>query len=170
MSDIKEVIEDSFSRYAGNVILNRAICDARDMLKPSARMLMYSQMAITKNIPSKPFIKSARVVGDALGHYYEHGDSSCYGTYMRMAKPFAMRYCLENCQGNSGTINSTNDEASMRYTELRLSDLGFSLFNDINKETINEWSTNFDETESYPKVAPSKGYYNICNGTVGLGI
>ena len=170
MSDIKEVIEDSFSRYAGNVILNRAICDARDMLNPSARMLMYSQMAITKNIPSKPFVKSARVVGDALGHYYEHGDSSCYGTYMRMAKPFAMRYCLENCQGNSGTINSTNDEASMRYTELRLSDLGFSLFNDINKETINEWSTNFDETESYPKVAPSKGYYNICNGTVGLGI
>lgn len=170
MSDIKEVIEDSFSRYAGNVILNRAICDARDMLKPSARMLMYSQMAITKNIPSKPFVKSARVVGDALGHYYEHGDSSCYETYMRMAKPFAMRYCLENCQGNSGTINSTNDEASMRYTELRLSDLGFSLFNDINKETINEWSTNFDETESYPKVAPSKGYYNICNGTVGLGI
>lgn len=170
MSDIKEVIEDSFSRYAGNVILNRAICDVRDMLKPSARMLMYSQMAITKNIPSKPFVKSARVVGDALGHYYEHGDSSCYGTYMRMAKPFAMRYCLENCQGNSGTINSTNDEASMRYTELRLSDLGFSLFNDINKETINEWSTNFDETESYPKVAPSKGYYNICNGTVGLGI
>ena len=170
MSDIKEVIEDSFSRYAGNVILNRAICDARDMLKPSARMLMYSQMAITKNIPSKPFVKSARVVGDALGHYYEHGDSSCYETYMRMAKPFAMRYCLENCQGNSGTINSTNDEASMRYTELRLSDLGFSLFNDINKEIINEWSTNFDETESYPKVAPSKGYYNICNGTVGLGI
>lgn len=170
MSNIKEVIKDSFSRYAGNVILNRAICDARDMLKPSARMLMYSQMAITKNIPSKPFVKSARVVGDALGHYYEHGDSSCYGTYMRMAKPFAMRYCLENCQGNSGTINSTNDEASMRYTELRLSDLGFSLFNDINKETINEWSTNFDETESYPKVAPSKGYYNICNGTVGLGI
>lgn len=170
MSNIKEVIKDSFSRYAGNVILNRAICDARDMLKPSARMLMYSQMAITKNIPSKPFVKSARVVGDALGHYYEHGDSSCYGTYMRMAKPFAMRYCLENCQGNSGTINSTNDEASMRYTELRLSDLGFSLFNDIDKETINEWSTNFDETESYPKVAPSKGYYNICNGTVGLGI
>lgn len=170
MSNIKGVIEDSFSRYAGNVILNRAICDARDMLKPSARMLMYSQMTITKNIPSKPFIKSARVVGDALGHYYEHGDSSCYGTYMRMAKPFAMRYCLENCQGNSGTINSTNDEASMRYTELRLSDLGFGLFNDIDKETINEWSTNFDETESYPKVAPSKGYYNICNGTVGLGI
>lgn len=170
MADIKKIVEDSFTRYAGNVILNRAICDARDMLKPSARMLMYSQMVVTKNIPSKPFVKSARVVGDALGHYYEHGDSSCYGTYMRMSKPFAMRYPLEDCQGNNGTLNSTNDEASMRYTELRLSPLGYGLFNDIDKDTIYEWSENFDETEKYPKVAPSKGYYNICNGTVGLGI
>ena len=170
MSDIKKIVEESFTRYAGNVILNRAICDVRDMLKPSARMLMYSQLNITKNIPSKPFIKSARVVGDALGHYYEHGDSSCYGTYMRMAKPFAMRYPLEDCQGNSGTINSTNDEASMRYTELRMSPLGYGLFEDIDKETIFEWSENFDETEKYPKIAPSKGYYNICNGTIGLGI
>lgn len=170
MADIKKIVEDSFTRYAGNVIMNRAICDARDLLKPSARMLMYCQMAVTKNIPSKPFVKSARVVGDALGHYYEHGDSSCYGTYMRMSKPFAMRYPLEDCQGNNGTLNNTSDEASMRYTELRLSPLGYSLFGDIDKETIFEWSNNFDETEKYPKVAPSKGYYNICNGTVGLGI
>lgn len=170
MSDIKKIVEESFTRYAGNVILNRAICDVRDMLKPSARMLMYSQLNITKNIPSKPFIKSARVVGDALGHYYEHGDSSCYGTYMRMAKPFAMRYPLEDCQGNSGTINSTNDEASMRYTELRMNPLGYGMFEDIDKETVFEWSENFDETEKYPKIAPSKGYYNICNGTIGLGI
>lgn len=170
MSDIKKIVEESFTRYAGNVILNRAICDVRDMLKPSARMLMYSQLNITKNIPSKPFIKSARVVGDALGHYYEHGDNSCYGTYMRMAKPFAMRYPLEDCQGNSGTINSTNDEASMRYTELRMNPLGYGLFEDIDKETVLEWSENFDETEKYPKIAPSKGYYNICNGTLGLGI
>lgn len=170
MSNIKKVIEDSFTRYAGNVILNRAICDARDLLKPSARMLMYSQIAITKNIPSKPFVKSARVVGDALGHFYEHGDSSCYSTYMRMSKPFAMRYPLEDCQGNNGTLNSTNDEASMRYTELRLTPLGYKLFEDIEKDTINSWSYNFDETEKYPKVLPSKGYYNICNGTIGLGI
>ena len=170
MADIKKIVEDSFARYAGNVIMNRAICDARDLLKPSARMLMYCQMVVTKNIPSKPFVKSARVVGDALGHYYEHGDSSCYGTYMRMSKPFAMRYPLEDCQGNNGTLNNTSDEASMRYTELRLNPLGYSLFGDIDKETIFEWSNNFDETEKYPKVAPSKGYYNICNGTVGLGI
>lgn len=170
MSDIKTIVEDSFERYAGNVILNRAICDARDMLKPSARMLMYSQLAITKNIPSKPFVKSARVVGDALGHYYEHGDSSCYSTYMRMAKPFAMRYPLEDCQGSSGTLNATDDQASMRYTELRLSELGYRLFEDINKNTITNWSENFDKTESYPKVSCSKGFYNIVNGTIGLGI
>lgn len=170
MSNIKKVIEDSFTRYAGNVILNRAICDVRDLLKPSARMLMYSQVAITKNIPSKPFVKSARVVGDALGHFYEHGDSSCYSTYMRMSKPFAMRYPLEECQGNNGTLNSTNDEASMRYTELRLTPLGYKLFEDIEKDAIDSWSYNFDETEKYPKVLPSKGYYNICNGTIGLGI
>lgn len=87
-----------------------------------------------------------------------------------MAKPFAMRYPLEDCQGNSGTINSTNDEASMRYTELRMNPLGYGLFEDIDKETVLEWSENFDETEKYPKIAPSKGYYNICNGTIGLGI
>ena len=170
MSDIKNVVEESFTRYAGNVIMNRAICDARDLLKPSARMLMYSQEVITKNIPSKPFVKSARVVGDALGHYYEHGDSSCYSTYMRLSKPFAMRYPLEDCQGNNGTLNSNKDEASMRYTQLRLSPLGHKLFEDIEKDTIAEWSVNFDETETYPKVLPSKGYYNICNGTIGLGI
>lgn len=170
MSNIKKVIEDSFTRYAGNVILNRAICDVRDLLKPSARMLMYSQVVVTKNIPSKPFVKSARVVGDALGHFYEHGDSSCYSTYMRMSKPFAMRYPLEECQGNNGTLNSTNDEASMRYTELRLTPLGYKLFEDIEKDSIDSWSYNFDETEKYPKVLPSKGYYNICNGTIGLGI
>ena len=169
MSNLKEIVSTNFSRYAGNVILDRAICDVRDMLKPSARMLMYSQVHITKNIPSKPFVKSARVVGDALGHYYTHGDGACYSTYMRMAKPFAMRYPLENCQGNSGTITTTGDEAASRYTELRLSDLGFKLFEDIDKETILSWINNFDETEKYPHILPSKGFYNIVNGTIGIG-
>ena len=170
MSDLKEVVSENFSRYAGNVILDRAICDVRDLLKPSARMLMYSQLHITKNIPSKPFVKSALVVGDCLGHYYTHGESSCYGTYMRMAKPFAMRYVLEDCQGNSGTITETGDEAAMRYTELRLSKLGASLFEDIDKETILNWYDNFSETDQYPKVLCSKGYYNICNGSTGIGV
>lgn len=170
MSDFKDLVAENFTRYAGNVILDRAICDARDLLKPSARMLMYCQLAVTKNIPSKPFVKSARVVGDALGHYYTHGDSSCYGTYMRMAKPFAMRYPLEDCQGNCGTINATGDEAAARYTELRLSKLGNYLFSQIDKDTIIEWANNFDETEQYPKVLPSLGFYNLVNGSTGIGV
>lgn len=170
MGNLKEIVTENFSRYAGNVILDRAICDVRDMLKPSARMLTYSQLHITKNIPTKPYVKSARVVGDALGRYYTHGDGACYATYMRMAKPFAMRYPLEDCQGNSGTITATGDEAASRYTELRLSKIGYLLFSDIDKDTILDWNNNFDETENYPKVLPSKGYYNIVNGSTGIGV
>ena len=168
---MEQVVTENFERYAGNVILDRAICDVRDMLKPSARMLMYSQERISKNTHKKPFIKSARVVGDCLGHLYEHGDASCYGAYIRMAKPFAMRYPLEECQGSYGSITSNGDEASMRYTELRLSELASYVYGGLDKNAIGkEWRTNFDETEQYPGVMPSIGYFNICNGTTGLGI
>lgn len=170
MGDLNSIVSESFARYAGNVILDRAICDVRDMLKPSARMLTYSQFHITKNIPSKPFVKSARVVGDCLGRYFTHGDSSCYSNYMRMAKSFAMRYPLEECQGNSGTITQTGDEAASRYTELRLSPIGYSMFDGIEKETITEWANNFDETETYPRILCSKGFYNIVNGTLGISV
>ena len=168
---MQEVVNENFERYAGNVILDRAICDVRDMLKPSARMLIYSQVNITKNTHKKPFIKSARIVGDCLGHLYEHGDSSCYGSYMRMSKPFAMRVPLEECQGNNGTMTKNGDEASMRYTELRLSEIASYLYNGLDKNAIGDnWRNNFDETEQYPGVMPSIGYFNICNGTIGLGI
>ena len=168
---MEEVVNENFERYAGNVILDRAICDVRDMLKPSARMLIYSQVHITKNTHKKPFIKSARVVGDCLGHLYEHGDSSCYGSYIRMSKPFAMRVLLEECQGNNGTMTKNGDEAHMRYTELRLSEIASYLYNGLEKNAIgNAWRNNFDETEQYPGVMPSIGYFNICNGTQGLGI
>ena len=168
---MEQVVTENFERYAGNVILDRAICDVRDMLKPSARMLMYSQEHISKNTHKKPFIKSARIVGDCLGHLYEHGDASCYGAYIRMAKPFAMRYPLEECQGSYGSITSNGDEASMRYTELRLSELASYVYGGLDKNAVGEeWRTNFDETEQYPGVMPSIGYFNICNGTTGLGI
>lgn len=166
---LSKAIEESFARYAGNVILDRAICDVRDMFKPAARMLLYSQYKITKNTPNKPFIKSARVVGDALGSVYTHGDSSCYSTYIRMAKPFAMRYPIEDCQGNSGTIISTSDAAAMRYTELRLSKLSEYLFNGLDKSNI-EWKNNFDETMLIPSTFTSIGFYNIVNGTTGIGV
>ena len=166
-----DVVNENFERYAGNVILDRAICDVRDMLKPSARMLIYSQMAITKNTYKKPFIKSARVVGDCLGHLYEHGESSCYGSYMRMSKDFTMRVPLEECQGNNGTMTKNGDEAAMRYTELRLSEIASYLYNGLDKNAIGDnWRNNFDETEQYPGVMPSIGYFNLCNGTQGLGI
>lgn len=168
--NLNAAVEENFARYAGNVILDRAICDSRDMLKPSARMLMYSQRKITKNTSDKAFVKSARVVGDALGRFYTHGDSSCYGTYMRMAKPFAMRYPLEDCQGNSGTIITSGDEAAMRYTELRPSKISDYLFNGIEKNSVSEWKDNFDETLQYPGVLPSIGFYNIVNGTTGIGV
>lgn len=165
------VVNENFERYAGNVILDRAICDVRDMLKPSARMLIYSQMAITKNTHKKPFIKSARVVGDCLGHLYEHGESSCYGSYMRMSKDFTMRVPLEECQGNNGTMTKNGDEAAMRYTELRLSEIASYLYNGLDKNAIGDnWRNNFDETEQYPGIMPSIGYFNLCNGTQGLGI
>ena len=168
---MEQVVTENFERYAGNVILDRAICDVRDMLKPSARMLMYSQEHISKNTHKKPFIKSARIVGDCLGHLYEHGDASCYGAYIRMAKPFAMRYPLEECQGSYGSITSNGDEASMRYTELRLSELASYVYGGLDKNAVGEeWRANFDETEQYPGVMPSIGYFNICNGTTGLGI
>lgn len=167
---LKETVQESFKTYAGTVILDRAICDARDMLKPSTRMLLYSQKTLTKNSSNKPFIKSAKVVGDALGNFYPHGDSSCYNIYMRMCKEFAMRYPLESCQGNSGTLASTTDHAAMRYTELRLSPLGDQLFNDLDKDTIDSWVASFDETKEHPKILPSKGFYNIVNGTQGIGV
>jgi DNA gyrase subunit A len=167
---MEKVVNENFERYAGNVILDRAICDVRDMLKPSARMLIYSQLEITKNIHKKPFVKSARIVGDCLGRLYEHGDSSCYGAYMRMAKPFAMRYPLETCQGNHGTI-AGEVEAAMRYTELRLNELSSYIYDGLKANAVGEeWRDNFDETLKYPSVMPSIGYFNICNGTTGLGI
>lgn len=171
LKKMENAVNENFERYAGNVILNRAICDVRDMLKPSIRMLIYSQVNISKNTYKKPFIKSARIVGDCLGHLYEHGDSSCYGAYMRMAKPFAMRYPLEQCQGNYGTI-AGEEEAAMRYTELRLNELSSYIYNGLEKNAIKkeEWRENFDETEQYPGVMPSIGFFNICNGTIGLGI
>lgn len=169
--EMTDVVNENFERYAGNVILDRAICDVRDMLKPSARMLIYSQMAITKNTYKKPFIKSARVVGDCLGHLYEHGESSCYGSYMRMSKDFTMRVPLEECQGNNGTMTKNGDEAAMRYTELRLSEIASYLYSGLDKNAIGDnWRNNFDETEQYPGVMPSIGYFNLCNGTQGLGI
>lgn len=169
MANLKTEVEQNIARYAGAVLVNRALCDSRDMLKPAARVLIYSQIVTSKNFPNKPYMKCGRIVGDAIGHWYTHGDASCYGIYARLSKPFAMRYVLEDFHGNYGTLEKTGNEAASRYTEIRLSPLGNMLFNDIEKDTVDVWESNFDETEEYPRVATSKGFYNIVNGSTGIG-
>lgn len=169
MSKIYNVIEESFEQYSGAVLQSRALVDVRDGLKPSARQIFYS-MLLHKLTHDKSYKKTANAVGMAMADFYIHGDSSCEGVIMRAGQPFAMRYPLIDVKGNAGSLIESGDWAAMRYTESRLSKLGAYLFNDINKETITEWRDNYDNTKQYPSVLPTKGFYNICNGTMGIGI
>ena len=165
--NLLEVINDSFSIYAGMTIQDRAIVDARDGLKPAARQCMYAQY-IDKITHKKPFKKSNKSVAAALDHFYVHGDSSCYALLTRLAKSFAMRYPLEDFDGSYGTISSGDSEAASRYTEMRLGELGCLLFENIDKECIDLWYDNYDNTEKFPSVTPTLGFYGICNGAMGI--
>lgn len=167
MSQLTSVIKQSMTQYAGAVIQSRALVDVRDGLKPSARQILYC-MDMCKYTSDKPFQASAAVVGDAMKHFYIHGDASCLGVVMRAGQPFAMRYPLVDVGGNGGSLMESGNWAAARYTKSRLSKLSDALFNDIKKDTIDEWRDNFSDTEQYPAVLPSKGYYNICNGTSGI--
>lgn len=152
------------------VIADRAIVDVRDCLKPSPRVLLYNQYRM-KNFFSKGYVKSAAVVGEALKTFYYHSDSSCYEMYCRMAAPFAMRYPLEDFHGNYGTLEHTGNAAAMRYTEMRMAEPTTDyLFAGLNKGAIEQWRDNFDETDKSPSCLPSVGFYNIVNGSIGLGI
>lgn len=164
---LKETLEKSFETYAGMTIMDRAICDARDCLKPGARMSMYAQY-IEKITPDKPYKKSQKSVAAAMDHFYVHGDMSLYPLFARMGKPFAMRYVLEDFQGNTGTIEESSNEAASRYTEMRLSPISMNLFTNIEKDTITKWHDNYTGEEQYPAVLPSVGFYNIVNGTSGI--
>ncbi len=164
---LKETLEQSFETYAGMTIMNRAICDARDCLKPGARMAMYAQY-IEKITPDKPHKKSQKSVAAAMDHFYVHGDLSLYPMFARLGKPFAMRYVLEDFQGNTGTIEESANEAASRYTEMRLSPISMNLFTNIEKNTISKWHDNYTGEEQYPAVLPSVGFYNIVNGTSGI--
>lgn len=165
--DLLKAVEDSFSTYAAMTIQERAIVDVRDCIKPAARQCMYAQL-LDKITYKKPFKKSNKSVASALDHFYIHGDSSCYALLTRMAKNFAMRYPLEDFEGSYGTISSGNSEAASRYTEMRLGELGCLLFQGIDKDCIDVWFDNYDNTEQFPSVVPSLGYYNICNGAMGI--
>ena len=164
---LKETLEQSFQTYAGMTIRDRAICDARDCLKPGARMSMYAQF-IEKITPDKPYRKSQKSVAAAMDHFYVHGDMSLYPLFARMGKTWAMRYVLEDFQGNTGTIEESSNEAASRYTEMRLASLAMNLFTNIEKETIDKWYESYSGEEEYPAVLPSVGFYNIVNGTSGI--
>ena len=169
MSNLKPIIEDSFVQYTGAVLQSRALVDVRDGLKPSARQIFYSMLQ-RKLTHDKPYKKTANAVGMAMADFYIHGDSSCEGVIMRAGQPFAMRYPLVEVKGNAGSLIESGNWAASRYTESRLSKVSNILFTDIDKDTIAEWRDSYDNTKQYPAVLPTKGYYNICNGTMGIGI
>jgi len=169
MSELKPIIEQSFAQYAGMVIQSRALVDARDGLKPSARQIFYS-MLLHKLTHNNPYKKTANAVGMAMADFYIHGDSSCEGIIMRAGQNFAMRYPLVDVKGNSGSLIESGNWAAMRYTESRLSALSNVLFTDIDKDTVTEWRDSYDNTKQYPAVLPSKGFYNLCNGSQGIAV
>ena len=169
MAEFKPIIEHSMKQYAGAVLQSRALVDVRDCLKPSARQIFYC-MDKYKYTADKPYQKTMAAIGDAMKHFYIHGDTSCEGIIMRAGQSFAMRYPLVDVKGNGGTLLSSGNWAAPRYTEARLSKLAAYLFDDIDKETIEEWRDNYADNEQYPGVLPTKGFYNLVNGTSGIGI
>lgn len=169
MAELKPIIEQSMVQYAGAVLQSRALVDVRDCIKPSARQVFYS-MHKNKLTADKPYKKTNNAIGLAMVDFYIHGDSSCEGIIMRASQKFAMRYPLIDVEGNNGTLIDSGNWAAARYTSARLSKISSLLFEDIDKETIDEWRDNYDDTQQYPAVLPSKGYFNIVNGAMGIGI
>lgn len=169
MSNLESIIKESMVQYSGAVLQSRALVDVRDGLKPSARQIFYS-MLLHKLTCEKPFKKTANAVGMAMADFYIHGDSSCEGIIMRAGQNFAMRYPLVEVKGNAGSLIESGNWAAMRYTESRLSKFSSILFKDLDKDTISEWRDNYDNTKQFPAVLPTKGFYNICNGSSGIGI
>lgn len=168
MSDLYKVINESFTQYAGAVLQNRVLVDVRDGLKPSARQIFYC-LYTDKFLPDKPFKKTLKAIG-SCARLYIHGDSSAEGVIMRAGQEFAYRYPLIEIDGNSGSLMNSGNWAASRYTSSRLTSNTVRLFKDIEKNTIEEWRNNYDDTEQYPAVLPSKGFYNIVNGSLGIGI
>ena len=162
------IIKDSFIQFAGAVLQSRALPDVRDCMKPSARQIFYC-LYTDKFVHSKPFQKTLKAIGSAF-RMYIHGDSSAEGVIMRAAQPFAMRYPLIEVEGSYGTLLAAGSWAAPRYTSSRLTKLSEYLFADIDKDTINEWRDNYDNTEQYPMVLPSKGFFNLVNGSYGIGV
>ena len=165
--DLKETMETSYIDYAMSVIASRALPDVRDGLKPVQRRVLYSMVELN-NGPDKPHRKCARIVGDTMGKFHPHGDSSIYGALVNMAQEWNTRYPLVDGHGNFGSEDG-DGAAAMRYTEARLSKISMEMVADINKDTV-EFTPNFDETEEEPSVLPSRYPNLLVNGTSGIAV
>ena len=163
-----DVVNESFSQYAGAVIQSRALVDVRDCVKPSARQIYYS-LYQDGFVADKPFKKTLKAIGSAF-KYYIHGDASCEGIIMRSGQPFSMRYPLMEVEGSYGNQTETGNWAASRYTSSRLSPLADYLIQETNKYSIDEWVDNYDDTAQYPRVLSSLGFYNIVNGSFGIAV
>ena len=165
--DLKKTMETSYIDYAMSVIASRALPDVRDGLKPVQRRVLYSMIELN-NGPDKPHRKCARIVGDTMGKYHPHGDSSIYGALVNMAQEWSTRYPLVDGHGNFGSVDG-DGAAAMRYTEARLSKISMAMLSDINKDT-EDFMPNFDETEKEPTVLPSRYPNLLVNGTTGIAV
>lgn len=165
--DLKKTMETSYIDYAMSVIAQRALPDVRDGLKPVQRRVLYSMIELN-NGPDKPHRKCARIVGDTMGKYHPHGDSSIYGALVNMAQDWSTRYPLVDGHGNFGSVDG-DGAAAMRYTEARLSKISMELTADINKNTV-DFEPNFDETEKEPVVLPARFPNLLVNGTSGIAV
>ena len=169
LSDVATVdlVKQSFLDYAMSVIVARAIPDVRDGMKPVHRRIIFS-MNESGNTPDKPFVKCARIVGDVMGKYHPHGDAAIYGAVVRLAQPFAMRYCLVDGHGNFGSMDG-DEPAAYRYTEARLQKLALEMVRDINANAV-DFVDNYDGTEQEPAVLPSRFPNLLVNGSNGIAV
>ncbi len=165
--DLKKTMESSYIDYAMSVIAARALPDVRDGLKPVQRRILYSMIELS-NTPDKPHRKCARIVGDTMGKYHPHGDSSIYGALVNMAQDWSTRYPLVDGHGNFGSVDG-DGAAAMRYTEARLSRICMEMLADINRDTV-DFTPNFDETEKEPTVLPARFPNLLVNGTTGIAV
>ena len=165
--DLKKTMETSYIDYAMSVIASRALPDVRDGLKPVQRRILYAMQELS-NTPDKPHRKCARIVGDAMGKYHPHGDSSIYGGLVNMAQPWSTRYPLVDGHGNFGSVDG-DGAAAMRYTEARLSKISMQMLENIGENTV-DFIPNFDETETEPVVLPSRYPNLLVNGTTGIAV
>ena len=164
---IQDEMKSCYLDYAMSVIVGRALPDVRDGMKPVHRRVLYAMDGLS-NYHNKPFLKSARVVGDIIGKYHPHGDSAVYGTIVRMAQDFSMRYPLVDGQGNFGSIDG-DSAAAMRYTEIRMKKLSEEMMSDLDKETV-DWQPNYDGAFLEPKVLPTKVPNLLINGSAGIAV